>query len=147
LIIRKSRQPRTAERCLGRIALLLSNARTTALAPVPARCGCFGCRGSSPTDARKLREPLRSGKYGEEETGYAQVEIEAFEVQAAASTKDLDRADQSMFPGTAEYVALSFKTLGHESGFFWQVSGCISISLITFLYVPETRWSSQMGRA
>jgi hypothetical protein len=69
--------------------------RTTALAPVLARCGCFGCRGSSPTDAPKLREPLRSGKYGGEETGYAQVEIEAFEVQAAASTKDFDRADIS----------------------------------------------------
>jgi MFS transporter, MHS family, alpha-ketoglutarate permease len=51
---------------------------------------------------------------------------------------------QSIFAGTAEYVALSFKTLGHESGFFWYVSGCIGISLITFLYVPETRWSSQM---
>ncbi len=41
-------------------------------------------------------------------------------------------------------MALSFKTLGHESGFFWYVSGCIGISLITFLYVPETRRSSQM---
>jgi MFS transporter, MHS family, alpha-ketoglutarate permease len=52
---------------------------------------------------------------------------------------------QSIFAGTAEYVALSFKTLGHESGFFWYVSGCIGISLITFLFVPETRWSSQMA--
>jgi MHS family alpha-ketoglutarate permease-like MFS transporter len=51
---------------------------------------------------------------------------------------------QSIFAGTAEYIALSFKTLGHESGFFWYISGCIGISLITFLYVPETRWSSQM---
>jgi MHS family alpha-ketoglutarate permease-like MFS transporter len=51
---------------------------------------------------------------------------------------------QSIFAGTAEYIALCFKTLGHESGFFWYVSGCIGISLITFLYVPETRWSSQM---
>ncbi len=51
---------------------------------------------------------------------------------------------QSIFAGTAEYIALSFKTLGHESGFFWYVNGCIAISLITFLYVPETRWSSQM---
>jgi MHS family alpha-ketoglutarate permease-like MFS transporter len=51
---------------------------------------------------------------------------------------------QSIFAGTAEYIALSSKTLGHESGFFWYVSGCIGISLITFLYVSETRWSSQM---
>jgi MFS transporter, MHS family, alpha-ketoglutarate permease len=50
----------------------------------------------------------------------------------------------SIFGGTAEYIALSFKALGHESGFFWYVSGCIGISLITFLYVPETRWSSQI---
>jgi MHS family alpha-ketoglutarate permease-like MFS transporter len=54
---------------------------------------------------------------------------------------------QSIFAGTAEYIALSFKTLGHESGFFWYVSGCIGISLLTFLHVPETRWSSQMVRA
>lgn len=52
---------------------------------------------------------------------------------------------QSIFAGTAEYIALSFKTLGHESGFFWYVSGCIGVSLITFLRVPETRWSSQMS--
>jgi MFS transporter, MHS family, alpha-ketoglutarate permease len=52
---------------------------------------------------------------------------------------------QSIFAGTAEYVALSFKALGHESGFFWYVSGCIGISLIAFLYVPETRWSSQIA--
>jgi MHS family alpha-ketoglutarate permease-like MFS transporter len=51
---------------------------------------------------------------------------------------------QSIFAGTAEYIALSFKTLGYESGFFWYISFCIGISLITFLYVPETRWSSQM---
>jgi MFS transporter, MHS family, alpha-ketoglutarate permease len=51
---------------------------------------------------------------------------------------------QSIFAGTAEYIALSFKALGHESGFFWYISGCIGISLITFVYVPETRWSSQI---
>ena len=54
---------------------------------------------------------------------------------------------QSLFAGSAEYIALSFKTLSHESGFFWYVSGCIGISLITFLYVPETRWSSRMTAA
>jgi MFS transporter, MHS family, alpha-ketoglutarate permease len=55
---------------------------------------------------------------------------------------------QSIFGGTAEYLALSFKSLGSESGFFWYIIGCIGISLITILYVPETRWSSQitMGR-
>jgi hypothetical protein len=30
------------------------------------------------------------------------------------------------------------------AGFLWDISGYIGISLITFLYVLETRWSSQM---
>jgi len=42
--------------------------------------------------------------------------------------------------------AIGFATLAVAafSGFFWYISFCIDISLITFLYVPETRWSSQM---
>jgi hypothetical protein len=43
---------------------------------------------------------------------------------------------QSVFAGTADYIALSFKTFGHESGFFWYISGCLGIS---------PRWSSQMA--
>lgn len=45
----------------------------------------------------------------------------------------------SLFGGTAEYVALSLKNAGHESWFYWYVSGCVLISLIVYLTMPETR--------
>ncbi|MBC7975752.1 MAG: MFS transporter [Myxococcales bacterium] len=51
----------------------------------------------------------------------------------------------SIFAGTAELIALQFKTSGHESGFFWYVSACVAVSLVAILFVPETRWSSKMA--
>jgi MHS family alpha-ketoglutarate permease-like MFS transporter len=43
-----------------------------------------------------------------------------------------------LFGGTAEYVALSFKKAGLESGFYWYVSGMIAISLIVYIRMSET---------
>jgi len=48
---------------------------------------------------------------------------------------------QAIFGGTAESVALSFKQAGMEAGFFYYVTGCMLIALITTLFLPETRWS------
>jgi MHS family alpha-ketoglutarate permease-like MFS transporter len=45
----------------------------------------------------------------------------------------------AIFGGTAEYIALWFKKAGHESWFYWYVSGCIFISLIVYLLMKETR--------
>ena len=39
----------------------------------------------------------------------------------------------TIFGGTAEYVALSFKGFGFEGGFYWYVSGMIGVSLVVFL--------------
>lgn len=50
----------------------------------------------------------------------------------------------SIFSGSAEYVALWFKSTGRESGFFWYVSACIAISLVAICFAPETRWQSCM---
>jgi MHS family alpha-ketoglutarate permease-like MFS transporter len=44
----------------------------------------------------------------------------------------------TLFGGTAEYVALSFKKAGLESGFYWYVSGMIAISLIVYIRMSET---------
>ncbi|MDB5673054.1 MAG: alpha-ketoglutarate permease [Sphingomonas bacterium] len=44
----------------------------------------------------------------------------------------------TLFGGTAEYVALSFKKAGIESGFYWYVSGMIALSLIVYLRMSET---------
>jgi MHS family alpha-ketoglutarate permease-like MFS transporter len=44
----------------------------------------------------------------------------------------------TVFGGTAEYVALWFKSIGHESGFYWYVTGVIGLSLIAYLLMRET---------
>jgi MHS family alpha-ketoglutarate permease-like MFS transporter len=43
------------------------------------------------------------------------------------------------FGGTAEYVALWFKSIGHESAFFWYVVVMAGIALIAVLAMPDTR--------
>ena len=45
----------------------------------------------------------------------------------------------SLFGGTAEYLALWFKNAGHESWFFWYVTGCIAMSLVVYTTMPETQ--------
>ena len=45
----------------------------------------------------------------------------------------------SLFGGTAEYVALSLKNAGREAWFYWYVTGCIFISLLVYITMPETR--------
>ncbi|MDQ0456093.1 MFS transporter [Rhizobium paknamense] len=52
----------------------------------------------------------------------------------------------SIFGGTAEYVALWFKQAGHESWFYWYVSGCIAISLVIYAIMPDTRQTSHIDR-
>lgn len=47
---------------------------------------------------------------------------------------------QAIFGGTAESVALGFKAAGVESAFFWYVTGCMAVALVTTFFVPETRW-------
>ncbi|MEV0345339.1 MFS transporter [Nonomuraea sp. NPDC050680] len=45
----------------------------------------------------------------------------------------------ALFGGTAEYVALWFKSAGVESGFYWYVSACAAVSLVVYLTMRETR--------
>ena len=50
----------------------------------------------------------------------------------------------SMFGGTAEYLALWFKNVGHEGWFYWYVSALIASSLVVYAVMPETRHSAAM---
>ena len=50
----------------------------------------------------------------------------------------------SIFGGTAEYVALWFKSVGLESGYYWYVTGCIGCSLLVYLWMPDTRRASRI---
>lgn len=45
----------------------------------------------------------------------------------------------SIFGGTAEYVALWFKSEGIESGFYWYVTACIACSLVVYLFMKDTK--------
>jgi MHS family alpha-ketoglutarate permease-like MFS transporter len=50
----------------------------------------------------------------------------------------------TLFGGTAEYVALWFKQAGAESGFYWYLSAVIGMAAIAFLLLPETKTNSQI---
>ncbi len=45
----------------------------------------------------------------------------------------------AIFGGSAEYIALYLKKAGHESWYYWFVTGCISISLLVYLTMRDTR--------
>jgi MHS family alpha-ketoglutarate permease-like MFS transporter len=45
----------------------------------------------------------------------------------------------TIFGGTAEWAALKFKQLGHESWFFWYVTIMIGLSLIVYIRMRDTR--------
>ncbi|WP_018548730.1 MFS transporter [Streptomyces sp. LaPpAH-108] len=77
-------------------------------------------------------------------TGYtsinAAVKAELFPTRVRALGVALPYAvANALFGGTAEYVALWFKDAGHERLFFWYVSACALISLVTYVLMPDTR--------
>ena len=45
----------------------------------------------------------------------------------------------SIFGGTAESVALWFKSIGHESWFYVYLTGCIAVSLVVYLFMRDTK--------
>jgi MHS family alpha-ketoglutarate permease-like MFS transporter len=51
----------------------------------------------------------------------------------------------AIFGGTAEYIALWFKNIGHETYFYWYVTGCIFISLIVYSFMRDTQKTSTFG--
>lgn len=48
----------------------------------------------------------------------------------------------AIFGGTAEYIALWFKNLHHETYFYWYVTVCILVSLIVYLNMKDTKLTS-----
>ena len=44
----------------------------------------------------------------------------------------------SVFGGTAEYLALWAKSIGHERWFYWYVTACVAASLVVYVTMPET---------
>ncbi len=50
----------------------------------------------------------------------------------------------AIFGGTAEYIALWFKDIGHEPYFYWYITGCIAISLLVYLLMKDTKNTSKL---
>ena len=77
----------------------------------------------------------------------AVVKAELFPVEIRALGVGLPYAlTVALFGGTAEYVALWFKDIGHESGFYWYVTACIACSLLVYIAMPDTRRHSLIDR-
>jgi MHS family alpha-ketoglutarate permease-like MFS transporter len=51
----------------------------------------------------------------------------------------------SIFGGTAESIALWFKSIGHETWFYYYLTGVIAMSLFVYLAMRDTRYQSAIG--
>ncbi|AWK74610.1 alpha-ketoglutarate transporter [Rhodococcus oxybenzonivorans] len=85
-------------------------------------------------------------------TGYtsvnAIVKTELFPTKVRALGVGLPYAlTLAIFGGTVETVALALKRAGHESLFFYYVTGCIAISLVVYVFMRETSEGSPLDRA
>ena len=82
-------------------------------------------------------------------TGYtsitAVVKAEMFPTNVRALGVGLPYAlTASLFGGTVDSVALAFKNAGHETWFFWYATGCIFVSLLFYLAMPDMKKHSRM---
>lgn len=50
----------------------------------------------------------------------------------------------SIFGGTAEFIALWFKGIGMETGYYWYVTACIACSLLVYVTMKDTRKHSRI---
>jgi len=77
----------------------------------------------------------------------AVVKAELFPTRVRATGVGLPYAfTVSIFGGTAESVALWFKSIGHESWFYYYLTGCIAVSLVVYVLMRDTRQDSAMNR-
>jgi MHS family alpha-ketoglutarate permease-like MFS transporter len=68
------------------------------------------------------------------------VKAELFPAQIRALSVGFSYAiANAIFGGSAEYVALWFKSVGHETWFFWYVTIMVAISFIFALIMPDSR--------
>ena len=51
----------------------------------------------------------------------------------------------AVFGGTVDGIAQSFKLGGWEQGFYWYATACIFVSLLVYLWLPDTKKNSRMA--
>jgi MHS family alpha-ketoglutarate permease-like MFS transporter len=75
----------------------------------------------------------------------AVVKAELFPTEIRATGVGLPYAvTVSIFGGTAESVALYFKTIGHERWFYYYLTGVIFVSLLVYVAMRDTKRKSAM---
>ena len=77
----------------------------------------------------------------------AVVKAELFPTKVRATGVGLPYAiTVSIFGGTAESIALWFKSIGHETWFYYYLTGLIATSLVVYASMRDTKHQSAMGR-
>jgi len=77
----------------------------------------------------------------------AVVKAELFPTNVRATGVGLPYAvTVSIFGGTAESIALWFKSIGHETWFYYYLTGVIAVSLLVYATMRDTKHQSAMGR-
>jgi MHS family alpha-ketoglutarate permease-like MFS transporter len=77
----------------------------------------------------------------------AVVKAELFPTHVRATGVGLPYAvTVSIFGGTAESIALWFKSIGHETWFYYYLTAVIAASLLVYASMRDTRRESAMGR-
>jgi MHS family alpha-ketoglutarate permease-like MFS transporter len=77
----------------------------------------------------------------------AVVKAELFPTKVRATGVGLPYAvTVSIFGGTAESIALWFKSIGHETWFYYYLTGVIATSLLVYATMRDTKHHSAMGR-
>jgi MHS family alpha-ketoglutarate permease-like MFS transporter len=77
----------------------------------------------------------------------AVVKAELFPTRVRATGVGLPYAiTVSIFGGTAESIALWFKSIGHENWFYYYLTVCIATSLVACLLMRDTKRASAMNR-
>ena len=77
----------------------------------------------------------------------AVVKAELFPTKVRATGVGLPYAlTVSIFGGTAESIALWFKSIGHETWFYYYLTAVIAMSLIVYVTMRDTKHHSAMGR-
>lgn len=52
----------------------------------------------------------------------------------------------AIFGGTAEYIALWLKDIGHENYYYWYITACIFISLLVYITMKDTKARSELDK-
>lgn len=122
---------------VGRRALLIAFGVLGTFGTVPLMHALSGARGILPAFALVTLALMAVSTYT---SINAVVKAEQFPTRVRALGVAFPYAlTVSLFGGTAEYVALWCKQAGHEEWFYWYVSACALCSLLTVLFLLDSR--------